>query len=114
MGSLTTITISNDALHSFEKKPKEFAETLFRSINESAGKNRSLSVAVCGFINYVKVHPPRHADNETVYIHAGNTTKEINAYSEEFKSLISEKPEIGKDCIKILKRKIKEIETILK
>lgn len=84
MGFLTTITIRNDALDIFQKYPKEFAEAIFKGINEANKSGKETDVGFKNYCNYIMVHPSRHADNETLYLHAGNGVSQIDVSSKRF------------------------------
>ncbi len=83
MGYLTTITIYNDSADQLTKHPKELAEKLKNAcmgvqLNEGRGYD-SLGNAT----NILTLQKPRHADDSTLYLHAGNTVIDVyNAESE--------------------------------
>ena len=99
MGQLTTITIYNDALGEFEKHPKEFAEAIFKGINEANLKGVETSIPFGAYANYISIQPSRHADNFTIYIHGGNSIFNLNPYEKEFKKLVEWNPKLAKEYI---------------
>jgi len=100
MGYLTTIVIHNDALHSFKEDPKAFAEAIFKGIDEANMTREETPVGFKGYCNYISVHPSRHADDETLYLHSGNSVSEINTYSKEFEKLIARNRDLANELIK--------------
>lgn len=104
MGYLTTIVIHNDALHSFKKDPANFAEAIFKGIDEANRDHKETDVGFQGYCNYITVHPSRHADDETVYVHTGNTVFQLNEYSEDFKTLAQRDVKLAKDFIRRAQR----------
>lgn len=78
MGFLTTITIYNDGVHELTKYPKELAKKLENAclgIQRNKGRNWD-SLGYHG--NLLILQKPRHADDETIYFHSGNTVKCID------------------------------------
>lgn len=119
MGFLTTVVIHNDALHNFQEQPKEFAEAIFEGMDRANYEHKNVSVALGSNINYIHVQPSRHADDETVYLHTGNTVFNMNPGNEDFRELAERNPELAQDFIKraeaILKRckeTVKSIKTM--
>jgi hypothetical protein len=117
MGFLTTVIIHNDALHTFEKHPKEFAEAIFKGIDDANYKHKQVSVSfVNGCANYIHVHPSRHADDVTVYLHYGNCVANLHGFSEDFDSLVNNNPTLAqtvvdraKDVLKTAQKRINDI-----
>ena len=114
MGYLTTITIHNDALGSFEKDPKAFGEAIFRGINEANLHSKQVSVPFGCYANYITVEYSKHADHDTVYLHSGNGVNVIGEFDPDFKKLVKSAPDVAIHFIKIAKRQIKYAETLLK
>ena len=83
MGYLTTITIYNDSCDQLEKHPKELAEKLSRACS-GVQINRGFDYDSLGnAANILTLQKPRHADDHTLYMHAGNTVIDVyNAKSE--------------------------------
>ena len=83
MGFLTTFTIYNDSADQLNKHPEDLAEKLTQAchgIQIRAGYDYdSLGNAT----NILTLQKPRHADDHTLYMHAGNTLIDVyNADSE--------------------------------
>jgi len=108
MGSLTTITIYNDALHAFEEHPEEFAKAVFKGIVLANRSHMEESVPFRGYANYIAVQPTRHADDHTLYLHMDNTVTELNPYSEGFRKLVEGNPGFAQKLIKEATRILKE------
>lgn len=77
MGFLTTVTIYNDSADQLTKHPKELAEKLDQAcsgIQINRGRDYdSLGNAT----NILTLQKPRHADDHTLYMHAGNTVIDV-------------------------------------
>ena len=118
MGFLTTITIRNDALHSFQKDPKQFAERIFDAMNEAncsrQAADASFVLENCSYGGYITVEPSRHADDETVYLHSGNGVFNLNPWNEDFTSLLARNPEHAADLVKRAERILKECKDKIK
>lgn len=113
MGFLTTFTIYNDGIGEIEKNKKEFAEIIIKA--SAYPYNNSKTYACGNHTNLIKAQHPRHADNTTIYVHAGNTVCEMNAYSQETKDILKyntkffdEMLNIMKDNVKIMEKQLKE------
>jgi hypothetical protein len=99
MGYLTTVTIHNDALHAFRENPEAFGKAILEGIDSASMNNREESVGFKGYCNYISVQAPRHADDQTVYVHSGNTVFNLNPYNKEFKELAERNPDVLKSFI---------------
>lgn len=95
MGYLTTITIYNDSLGKFEQDPKAFGEAILKGIYQAqdSQKEASMGGIIC--------QPPRHADDNTLYLHYGNTVTDLNC--REFQSLCSIRPDVAKTFVQVAK-----------
>ena len=101
MGLLTTITIHNDAMGEFEKDPKAFGEAILKGIYGAQYERKEVSVPIGSYSNYIKVQPSRHADDDTIYLHSGNSVSQLNVYSQDFKKLVSNHPDLVKRWLAI-------------
>lgn len=83
MGFLTTVTIYNDSADQLEKHPKDLAEKLNQACS-GIQINRGQDFDGLGNVaNIFTLQKPRHADDHTLYLHAGNTVIDVyNANSE--------------------------------
>ncbi len=78
MGYLTTITFYNDAAHDLHEHPNELAHLIN---NAQGGVQRAMGRdydSIGSFANPVIIQKPRHADDHTLYMHAGNTVLDIS------------------------------------
>lgn len=99
MGYLTTIIINNDAFHEFKERPMEFGQAIVSGVYKAQRDNKQIDVGFGGYANYISVEPPRHADDHTVYVHAGNTVFNLNPWNDDFKELVKNNPEAAWDFI---------------
>lgn len=107
MGNLTTLTIYNDGIDLIKKHAQEFADAVY------AASNRALpaptTIGLGSFANLIKVQHTRHADNNTTYVHMGNTVCEMNPYSPETKRLMREHPAFFEKMLKFMRAEVKEL-----
>lgn len=115
MGFLTTIVIHNDALGAFEADPLKFGQTILAGIGAAGVTGKATDMGFSGYANYIEVHPPRHADDTTVYLHSGNGVYNLNPYNKDMAELIERMPDVAESFIKKAqaivndaKRKLKE------
>lgn len=113
MGYLTTLTIYNDGAHLLKPHAQEFADGVYDAMLRSLNQGPT-DVAVGHFVNCVYVQSPRHADDHTVYVHAGNCLTEMNAFSEKTRELLRRNPEFFKKLLDEMKRQTRELEKMLK
>lgn len=92
MGYLTTITVYNDGIADLPQNAQEFADQVYEAAGSYYPKQFPVDVRLSGFCNFGKVHRPRHADDQTVYVHAGNTVCEMNVNSDETLRIIRNNP----------------------
>ena len=77
MGFLTTITIYNDGCDQLKKHPKELAEELYLACNGKQIDDGRNWVGLGNHANLLTLQKPRHADDNTLYLHAGNTVIDV-------------------------------------
>jgi len=114
MGFLTTVTLHNDAMHAFKEHPEEFAEALFKGMNEANMGNKCADVGFRNYGGYIQVQHSRHADDHTIFVHMGNCVINVNLYEQEFKELVKRNPDFAKRIAKHLKETLKGINELLK
>ena len=105
MGNLTTFTIYNDGVYLIKEDCKEFCEKLY---------NAALSDEASHFghgnhANLVRVQKTRHADNNTVYVHMGNTVTEMSPFSKETKRLMHEFPNFFENMLIEMEYTVEEL-----
>ena len=76
MGYLTTITIYNDSAHQIKKNSKEFADVIDQATHGIQLK-KGHDVVGLGGHDLITLQKPRHADDHTLYMHAGNTVTDV-------------------------------------
>ena len=108
MGYLTTITFYNDAASELKKYPEEVSQGIYDAQN-GIQINRGFNYFPVGcHTNPVIIQKPRHADDHTLYLHAGNTV--IDVYDANSEWTISTFIKEMKYHLKRLKNKEKERE----
>jgi len=108
MGYLTTFTIYNDDCDLVKKYPKEFAENIY-----DACCNPNIEYKSNVFHGVVIPQKTRHADDHTVYVHAGNTVVSMNPYSDETLNMLKNNPEFFKKLVDIMESQTKELKKLL-
>jgi len=108
MGYLTTITFYNDAAGDLRKHPEEVSKLIYEAqggIQKDLGRNYD---PIGSHANPVIIQRPRHADDTTLYLHAGNTVIDLAEAETEWAidTAIAEM----KFRMKILKEKKKALE----
>lgn len=84
MGYLTTITIYNDSADQLTKFPEELAKKLSDACS-GVQLNRGRDYDSLGnSANILTLQKPRHADDHTLYMHAGNTVIDVNNANTEW------------------------------
>lgn len=106
MGNLTTLTIYNDGIDQIPKHAQEFADALYAAAQSTSAPQ---TIAVGNFCNLVKVHPFRHADTHTTYVHMGNTVCEMAPWSSETRRIMRERPEFFERMLKFMREQVKEL-----
>jgi hypothetical protein len=84
MGYLTTITFYNDASHELKAHPKEVSELIYNAqlgIQKNRGRNYD---PIGSHANPVIIQKPRHMDDTTLYLHAGNTVIDVSEADSEW------------------------------
>ena len=110
MGFLTTITIRNDDCHQILDNKREFAELVYDACSDFKSKSRGLGYSS----NAVICQKTRHADDTTIYVHAGNTVTEMNPFSEDTKHALEANPDFFKSVIKMMAERLKELKKMHK
>lgn len=104
MGYLTTFTVYNDDCDQIIKNPKEFAEEIYMACcNHNIGYRSNI------FYGAIIPQKARHADDRTIYIHAGNTVCEMSSYSDTTKELMKYSPEFFEEMLNLMERNVKEL-----
>lgn len=102
MGNLTTFTVYNDECDLIIKYPKEFAHEIYKAC--SSINNNSYV-----FRNVVISQKTRHSDDNTIYIHYGNTLCEMNPYSNKTQEIMINNPHYFKELLNIMDYNLKKL-----
>lgn len=113
MGYLTTLTIYNDGAHLLQPNAQEFADGVYAAMVSGITRG-PMDLPVANFVNCVRVQRSRHADNHTVYVHAGNCVTEMNANSSDTRKLLERNPEFFEKLLDELKCQTRELGQLLK
>lgn len=105
MGYLTTLTVYNDGVELIKNNAQDFADKLYKA---TSGRD-TCDISVGNFCNLVRVQKPRHADDNTTYVHMGNGVFEMNPYSEKTKNLLKCNPEFFKKAVEYLENQLEEL-----
>lgn len=104
MGFLTTFTVYNDNCDEITKNPKEFAEEIYMACcNSNIGYRSNV------FHGVIIPQKTRHADDRTIYVHAGNTVREMSSYSETTKELMHSSPKFFEEMLILMERNVMEL-----
>jgi hypothetical protein len=108
MGFLTTLTFYNDGVDLLT----EHAEDFSKRVHEVAtGFTYSpVEIPLGSFANFAKVQRSRHADDNTVYVHCGNTVCEMNCNSEETKRIMKQNPAFFAKMLEEMKKQVEILE----
>ena len=79
MGYLTTFTIYNDGVDLLDDKEK--ALKFVEELKDAAHGLQEKDISLGSFCNFCRVQKPRHADDRTIYVHAGNTVLNVDPYT---------------------------------
>lgn len=104
MGYLTTFTVYNDNCDQIKEKPKEFANAIY-----NACCNTSITYRSNVFNGVVIPQKTRHADDMTIYAHAGNTVCEINSNSDITKDIMMNSPTFFNELLKYMEYNLNEL-----
>lgn len=102
MGFLTTFTFRNDDSEELRNNPKKFGEAIYDAISNPHTNYRSNVFHGC-----VIPQKPRHADDHTIYVHAGNTVVEMSQYSDTTKEIMQNSPKFFNEMLKEMEMNVK-------
>lgn len=115
MGYLTTITFRNDAYETFKKNPLELGSKICKALEggytQGVGENTFSLGSEC---NPVVIQKPRHADDNTIFVHMGNTVTEMNKWSQITKDLMAHHPKFFDDILKEMEIQVKALKKMRK
>ena len=117
MGYITTISIYNDGADQLKKHPLELAEVLDKAckgVYTAPYRNHRGSAGLGNHSNLITVQQPRHADDKTLYVHAGNTVVEMSPYSERCQDICNNHPDYFDELLAVMERRVKEMKEMKK
>lgn len=109
MGYLTTITIYNDGIHDLKNHAEDFVDQLVAAASYDASFNYPTDIRIGGFCNFGRVQRPRHADDHTIYVHAGNTLCEMRSGSDETEKVMKQSPKFFEKMLKEMEDNCREL-----
>lgn len=77
MGYLTTITFRNDSAEEIHDHPEQLSQIVYNAQHGSQQSEGRDYDPIGNHCNPVIIQKPRHADDHTLYLHAGNTVKDV-------------------------------------
>jgi hypothetical protein len=107
MGYLTVICVHNDEMSQYQKDPKLFGETMLQQMGKADLYNEPSK------FRGITAFPPRHANDKTVYVSAGNFLCEVTYFAKDFRNLLERMPKIAMDTIKAAEDVIKDAKQFL-
>lgn len=110
MGYITTISIYNDGADSIEKNAEDFAKKVADACLGVHTRDMRFNSIGCGsHANLITVQKPRHADDKTIYVHAGNTVIEMNPYSKKTQDILERVPTFFDELLDEMESKVKAL-----
>jgi hypothetical protein len=117
MGYITTISIYNDGAYNLKANPTQLAEVMYNActgVYTAPYRNHRGSAGLGSHANMFTIQAPRHADEKTVYVHAGNTVVEMNPYSERCQKICDEFPDFFDELLSVMETKVKQMKEMKK
>jgi hypothetical protein len=103
MGHLTTFTVYNDSCDEIPKHAQEFADKIY----EACQSNKFKRIRVGGA--EVICQKTRHANDQIIYAHGGNTVIEINYFEQSTIDLMNTSPEFFKEILDNMAYHVREL-----
>lgn len=110
MGYLTTFTVYNDGIDCIRNNSDDFAKKIITAME--CGNPSEIPIG--NFANLIRVQKCRHADDNTIYIHMGNTVFEMNPNSQETKKLLKINPNFFKKAVSFLEETTDKVNASIK
>ena len=111
MGYLTTVTIRNDALGTIKDNKDDFIEKLLYHCS-SCGMGAKEYFSVGNHANPVVLQMPRHADDRTIYVHAGNTVVDMNPFGNEAIEMAKRNPKFFDEVLAFMEGEVKALKKL--
>jgi hypothetical protein len=107
MGFLTTLTISNDGLHTIVEDPKGFCDKLYAL---AAGGKSGYIDGSMGYSRFAAVQKPLHADMRTIYVQHGGAVYEMDTWSSQARKMLEENPKYFNEILKYMSENLRELQ----
>ena len=102
MGIISTFSFYHDNCDYLKNNPKKFGEAIYDAISNPHTNYRSNVFHGC-----VIPQKSRHADDHTIYVHAGNTVVEMSQYSDTTKQIMQNSPKFFNEMLKEMEMNVK-------
>jgi hypothetical protein len=114
MGLLTTLTIRNSAIGTLKTDPGELAKQVLAGIEAAHNQCVSVEMPLGGHGDALVVQPPRHADDDTLFVNTGNSVLQLDPTSKEFQAFLKRNPKLAKEYVRRLNRLVRHIQREVK
>lgn len=108
MGYLTTFTVYNDGLSQLREHSDEFSEIIHHAGQQYESKEYALGY----HCNLIKSQIPRHASENTIYVHLGNTVTEISSLNPDTEILAKSNPKFFNQLVNCLESELKYLKDL--
>jgi len=82
MGYITTVSLRNDSYHDFKQNADRLTQIILDAMDGVQQRRGNDEDHIGSSANAVIIQKPRHADDTTLYLHAGNTVIDVSKYNE--------------------------------
>lgn len=103
MGYLTTITCYNDGKDDLKNHSEAFAEQICDVMENRFTRYFPITVPLGNFVNFAKIHQPKHSSEQAVYVLCGNTVCDMSPNSIETRELMERNPQYFERLLQVLK-----------
>jgi hypothetical protein len=104
MGYLTTITCYNDGKDELLQHSEAFAEQICDVMENRFTRYFPITLPLGNFVNFAKIHQPRHSSEQAVYVLCGNTVCDMSSNSIETRELMERNPKHFESLLEILRK----------
>ena len=110
MGYLTTLTIRNDALSDILENQERFKEIIR---HHASGLRGPVEYSIGHHANAIIAQQPLHADEKALYLHSGNTVRDISSPA-GYRELAQRNPKAFKELVEYVNDRADELNTFYK